>query len=140
MKYRTSFVTNSSSSSFLITNKTSNRLSSEEIAKKLAYKYTELRQDRENWYIEAVREAEPEELGEKVQELIDFLEETNYQKYLKDADFTLNTLNGFASQEIECGDNFRDNMFEAAVHDLYSWDGEYENFGTIEVTFLESHH
>lgn len=140
MKYRTSFVTNSSSSSFLITNKRSDKLYSEEIANGLAYKYAKMRQEREEWLIEEIRNAKPEDFATRVQDLIDFLEETSYSKYLRDADYTIRTLNGFEAQEIECGDNFRDNMFEAAVHDLHSWDDDYGNFGSFEVEFLESHH
>lgn len=48
MKFRSSFVTNSSSSSFIITNKSNEVLSSEEIAKKLFEKIIEDSKDKFN--------------------------------------------------------------------------------------------
>lgn len=111
MKFRQGFVTNSSSSSFIVLNKSNKILGNEDIARMMEDEFNDYKNNI--W-------------GNKEATFEEFVLSSNGHPFL---------LGPGESTIIECGDHYDDGLFENVIHlkdDIYKED--------FSITFHESHH
>lgn len=114
MKKRYGFVTNSSSSSYILTNKTNKTLTGEKIALELEDEFNDFKKEYD--YISELQKF-------KFQDFVSSGKERNLSIKPQEAIV------------IECGDHFDDGLFEMLIHASYGINKE-----DFSIKFLESHH
>lgn len=111
MKFRKGFVTNSSSSSFIVQNLSDKVLGNEDIARMMEDEFNNF---KENWW------------GGEDKTFEDFILDSNNQPFL---------LGPNEKVEIECGDHSDDGLFENVIH--FSDNIYHKDFS---ITFSQNHH
>lgn len=111
MKFRKGFVTNSSSSSFIVQNLSNRTLNNEDIAKMMETEFLEY------------------------QKSIWCDDNKTFEDFIVDSKSTPFVLKPNESTEIECGDHSDDGLFENTIH--YLDDIKHKDFS---IEFKESHH
>ena len=136
MKVRTSFITNSSSSSFCITNKSQDVLTLKDLMKDWKFRIQEYYEDEYQFRESYKNEEWGKEFLEKYPTFTDF-----YNQVLEDADKLYSAqLKPNESIELECGDHpLEDGYASLFIHNTWDYLSQ-DDTKNFDICFLESHH